>query len=443
MMPLKYWKLLLVAIGILAMSTVAWGWAEQVYQDATFIPADHPAIQYNDRPVSDPISLLTKKLESGEEKLAKLPEAPGYLPDLLKKLGINPDSQVMVFSKTSFQSALISTKNPRALYFNDDTYIGYVRGSAVLEGVSNDPQQGPIFYTFDQGWEKPGFLRRDVCLQCHYSDTSSAGVPGLMVASVFPDAEGMPAFRGAQALTDDRTHFEERWGGWYVSGTHGDQRHRGNAVGHDRQHPDVLDTAGTQNLISLAKKFEPTSYLSAVSDIVALMTLEHQCRMTNLFTRVGWQERIAEHDHTDAASLQEARVQVNAGIDAIATYMLFAEAAPLLDEVRGVSTFSTTFPERGPKDSQGRTLRDFDLKTRLFKYPLSYMIYSRAFDGLPDYVREGVYKRLYEVLTGKHQSPKFAKLSAEDRRNLLEIVRETKPGLPAYWRESGPGVVGE
>ncbi|HXP87167.1 MAG TPA: hypothetical protein VN841_20720 [Bryobacteraceae bacterium] len=439
MMPLKSWKLLLVACGVLLISTVAWGWADQVYQDKTFIQSDHPAIQYSEGPLNDPITLLGKKLESGTAKLEPRPEAPGYLLGILKSLDINPDSQVMVFSKTSFQAALISPKNPRALFFNDDNYIGYVRGSDVLEGVSVDPRQGPIFYTFDQRWEKPGFLRRDVCMQCHNSDTSSNGVPGLMVASVFPDAEGMPAFRGAQALTDDRTRFEERWGGWYVSGTHGDQRHRGNAVGHDRQHPDVLDTAGTQNLISLARKFEPTSYPAAVSDIVALMTLEHQCRMTNLFIRVGWQERIAEHDHADAA----ARAQIDAGIDAIATYMLFAEAAPLLDEVQGVSTFSKTFPARGPLDTKGRTLREFDLKTRLFKYPLSYMIYSRAFDALPDYVREGVYRRLYEVLTGKDQNPKFAKLSAEDRRNVLEIVRETKRGLPAYWREPVAPVAGE
>lgn len=433
------WKLLLVALGLLLVSTVAWGWAEQAYNDATFIPPDHPAIQYNDRPLSDPITILSKKLESGEIKLQPLPEAPGYLPSVLKSLNINPDSQVMVFSKTSFQASLISPKNPRAIYFNDDTYVGYVRGSQVLEGAAIDPAQGPIFYTFDQTWDKPNFLRRDVCMQCHNSDTSTMGVPGMMVASVFPDAEGMPAFRGAQKLTDDRTPFEERWGGWYVSGTHGDSRHRGNAVGHDHQHPDVLDTAGTQNLTSLARKFDASNYLAGVSDIVALLTLEHQCRMTNLFTRVGWQERIAEHDHADA----KAKAQVDAGIDAIATYMLFAEAAPLLDEVKGVSTFSQTFPQRGPADSKGRTLREFDLKTRLFKYPLSYMIYSKAFDAMPQYVRDGVYRRLYDVLIGKDQSPKFAKLSATDRRNVLEIVRETKKGLPSYWRESAATGTGQ
>lgn len=436
MIPVKLSKILVALGALLLAATVALAWAEQKYVEASFIPSDHPAINYNDRPLHDPVTELTQKVNGGQAKLERLKDAPGYLPSLLKNLDINVDSQVLVFSKTSFQSVLISPKNPRALYFNDDTYVGYVRGSDVLEGAATDPKQGVVFFTFDQRWEKPEFLRRDVCMQCHYSDTSSMGVPGLMIASVFPDAEGMPAFRGAQLLTDDRTPFEQRYGGWYVSGTHGDMRHRGNAVGHDREHPDVLDTAGTQNLTSLARKFDGSNYLSTVSDIVALLTLEHQCRMTNLITRVGWQERIAEHDNPDPSALAAARVQVDTGIDTMVTYMLFADEAPLEDAVQGVSTFTQTFPERGPKDGQGRTLRDFDLKTRLFKYPLSYMIYSKAFEGMPDYVKQGVYRRLYDVLTGKDQSPKFAKLSADDRHNVLEIVRATKPNLPAYWREA-------
>ena len=113
-------------------------------------------------------------------------------------------------------------------------------------------------------------------------------------------------------------------------------------------------------------------------------------------------------------------------------YMLFADEAPLKAPVTGVSTFTKTFPQRGPRDKQGRSLRDFDLKTRLFRYPLSYMIYSAAFDALPDMARERVYRRIFDVLTGKDQSKTFARLSAENRRAALEILRETKPNVPAY-----------
>jgi hypothetical protein len=143
--------------------------------------------------------------------------------------------------------------------------------------------------------------------------------------------------------------------------------------------------------------------------------------------RVGWDARIAAQEgKTDEA----AQTKLNGEIDEMVVYMLFADETKLFEPIQGVSTFTKTFPERGPRDHQGRSLRDFDLQTRMFKYPLSYMIYSAAFDGMPDKVRAGVYQRLYEVLTGKDQSPQFARLSADDRKAILQIVRETKPNLP-------------
>jgi hypothetical protein len=180
--------------------------------------------------------------------------------------------------------------------------------------------------------------------------------------------------------------------------------------------------------------FDTSKYLAPTSDIVALMTLEHQTRMTNLMTRVGWDARIALHDAANGKEPDNAVwKQLGPEIEEMVGYMLFTDEAPLGAPVAGVSSFSKTFPQRGPVDRAGRSLRDFDLRTRLFRYPLSYMIYSAAFGGLPDLVRERVYRRLYDVLTGKDQSKKFARLSVEDRRAVLEIVRQTKPGLPAYW----------
>jgi hypothetical protein len=203
----------------------------------------------------------------------------------------------------------------------------------------------------------------------------------------------------------------------------------------------LLETQGTQNLTSLAKKFDTSRYLAPTSDIVALMTLEHQTRMTNLMTRIGWDTRIAEHDGKldTASSGQSLRDRIDGEIEDMVTYLLFADEKPLTEPVQGVSTFAKTFPARGPRDHQGRSLRDFDLQTRLFKYPLSYMIYSPAFDAMPDYVRERVYQRLYDVLTGKDQSKTYALLSTSDRHGVLEILRDTKPNLPAYWtRTSAP-----
>jgi hypothetical protein len=119
--------------------------------------------------------------------------------------------------------------------------------------------------------------------------------------------------------------------------------------------------------------------------------------------------------------------------------MLFVGEAPLREPVQGVSSFTATFPQRGPRDRYGRSLRDFDLQRRLFRYPLSYMIYSEIFDAMPATARERVYQRLFDVLSGKDRNPKFAHLSDSDRNAILEIIRDTKTGIPDYWSPSGSG----
>ena len=163
--------------------------------------------------------------------------------------------------------------------------------------------------------------------------------------------------------------------------------HLGNAIAPDPENPKQLDTSDSHNLTSLAGKVNLAGYAAQTSDVVALMVLEHQTRMTNLIIRTAWETRVAQHD----GKMAEAETRLNTDIDELVAYMLFAEETPLKDPVEGVSTFTKTFPQRGPRDKQGRSLRDFDLKTRMFRYPLSYMIYSEAFDGMPDWTRDRVY----------------------------------------------------
>ena len=420
---------LLGALGLAAAGTAG-------IDITTWVRLDNPAIRYYDEPANDAVAKLGRQIEAGEVKLDYTPGRMGYLPSLLKHLNVNIDSQVLVFSKTSFQAVRISPAAPRAIFFNDTVTVGSVQGGEVYELAALDPKQGIMFYTFDmRQTPKPVFDRRDVCMQCHQGPATE-GVPGIIVASVFPGGDGTPAFRSGFVTTDHRTPFEERWGGWYVTGTHGLLRHRGNAVGHDPHRPEDLDQTGSQNLISLDRKVNVTgpTFLTNTSDIVALMTLEHQTRMTNLITRVGWDTRVAVHD----GKMPEFSKRLDDEVDELVTYMLFADEAHLHDSVEGVSTFSKTFPERGPRDHKGRSLRDFDLHTRLFRYPMSYMIYSEAFDSLPDEARERIYHRLHDVLTGADRSPKFAKLAAADRQAVLEILQDTKPNLPVWWGKQAP-----
>ena len=379
--------------------------------------------------LSDPVALLQKQIERGEVKLEYSDGGWGFLPSVLSHLGINVDSQILVFSKTSLQFTKISPKAPRAIYFNDNVSVGYVQKGNVYEFTSLDPSQGLVFYTMDaQKTEAPRFERKsNECLICH----GPSG--GLVVSSVFPSADGTPLITGAffEGI-DHRTPIEARWGGWYVSGTHGSMRHMGNAVAPDPDRPTDLEESGTQNLSSLAGKIDLSKYLTSTSDIVALMTVEHQTRMTNLINGLSRQFRLT----SDRGTLDKSKNSLERAIDQIVDYMLFVDEAPLLDPVQGISSFTRTFPQRGPRDSHGRSLRDFDLQQRLFRYPLSYMIYSEIFDAMPAPARERIYQRLFDVLSGKDRSPKFGHLSDADRSAILEIVRETKAGVPDYWSSS-------
>ena len=377
---------------------------------------------------ADPVARLIRAIADGKTTLA-YQERFGYLPSLLERLDVNADSQALVFSKTSFQQDLITPQRPRAVFFNDTVTVGSVQGGEVFELTSLDPVRGVIFYTLGaRPSDKARFERREAeCIKCH--GPVSAFLPGLMVASTYPRPDGTPAYTGSLfKSTDHRTPFSERWGGWYVTGTHGSQTHIGNAVAPDPSKPFDLETKGTQNLTSLEGKIDTSKYLVPSSDIVALMTLEHQTQMTNLITSLTGRMRFIG-SRGDVKGVKP----LDAAIDEIVEYMLFVDEARLTEPVKGTSTFTETFPKRGPRDKKGRSLRDFDLKTRLFRYPLSYMIYSEAFDGIPAEARDRVYRKLYAVLTGKDTSPKFARLSSEDRRAALEIVTETKAGLPSYW----------
>ena len=418
-----------LATGAAVLILAVWAFAERL-EDTFLVPPDHPAIQYAQRPPNDPVALLDKRLRRSEVKLSTAPNGLGYLPSVLKELGVSADSQVLVFSKTSIQTDRIGPRTPRAIYFNDNVSVGFVQNSDLLEIAALDPTQGVKFYVLENS--SPANIRAQAATVCDATRARSPlAFPDCLVSSVRPVSGEPRAPHGGAFMTDQRTPFNQRWGGWYVTGTHGRQIHQGNNVNLvDPLHPGGPITEGTQNVTSLAGRFDTTRYLAPTSDIVALMTLEHQTRMTNLMIRIGWDARIALHDRKMDGATQAL---INSEIEQMVTYMLFADEEPLAAPVQGVSTFTQTFPQRGPRDHQGRGLRDFDLKTRLFRYPLSYMIYSAAFDGMPQIVRERVYQRLFDILTGKDQSPAFARRSAEDRAAILEIVRETKRDLPVYW----------
>jgi hypothetical protein len=393
-----------------------------------FVPLrDDPAIEYATRPTHDPISILNDEIDAGRARL-KFDGEQGYLRSVLETLKIPIESQMAVFSKTSVQARLINSQNPRTLFFNDSVVVGWVRGG-FIEVASESPQQGIIFYSLPQERrEQPRFERKNDCLTCHDS-YDALGVPGMLVRSNFIGPNAMTLRTLGSYNTDHRSPLEQRWGGWYVTGKGGSIRHMGNAIVTDVNLPELAVGPETLNLDSLRGKFDTSAYLSPYSDIVALMVFEHQMHVMNLFTRLGWQARYA----------QSARGVVGQNLrnttDDLVDYMLFIDEAPLANAIRGTSGFAEKFSAEGPHDSRGRSFRQLDLERRLLRYPCSYMIYSEAFDALPTEARQAVYDRMWQILSGKDKSPKYARLSLADRLAVVEILRETKKNLPNYFNQ--------
>jgi hypothetical protein len=386
-------------------------------------------IRYQSTPPNDLIARLQRRLDQGEAKLG-FEEPHGYLLSVLQQLNVPLSSQTLAFSKTSSQQHLISPATPRALYFNDSVYVGWVKGGDVMELAAVDPSQGTMFYTLDQRpAAQPKFVRREECLQCHASP-KTIGVPGLLLRSVFPLADGSPLLLADSFATDHSSPLKQRWGGWYVTGTHGNQRHMGNVWVEDKDHPDRLDPERGANVTSLQARFDVSAYAAAHSDLVALMILAHQTHLHNLISRVNWETRIALNQNTGSDSTRD---RIHNAAEILLRSMLFTDEARLEAPLRGTSDFAREFATAGPKDRAGRSLRDLDLNRRMFRYPCSFLIYSEAFAALPKPALDYFYRRLWEVLTGKDQDEAFATLSQSDREAILSILRQTKADLPSYW----------
>jgi hypothetical protein len=429
-MPIKPWMQLIVLT-----LTCATAIAQEEY--------DREPIRYSASQPDNLVSQLDQQLASGSTKL-QFDDDRGYLQAVLQALSVPQSSQVLVFSKTSLQRQRITPKTPRAVYFSDDVYVGYCQRGDVLEISAVDPQLGTVFYTLDQQrTETPRFKRQgDSCLICH-SSGNTQNVPGHVIRSLFTDRSGQPILSEGSHRVDHTTPFEQRWGGWYVTGTHGGQKHMGNVTHNPRDIKELEPASGGQNITDLQPLFRASHYLTPHSDLVALMVLEHQAQTHNYITRASFTVREAlyyqQNLNRDLDEAPDHRwpstdSRIASAGNALLKYLLFCEEAPLAEPIAGTSAFAAEFAALGPRDSKGRSLRDLDCQRRLFKYPCSYLIYSKSFDALHPEMRDYVLTRLLKILTGEDPDPTFAHLTPEDRQAILEILRDTKPNLPEAWR---------
>jgi hypothetical protein len=394
---------------------------------------DDPAIRYSTAPLNNIVVDVNKKLQDGVIKFS-FDNRSGYLGSALEALQLPIDSQLLVFSRVSLQGKRISDQNPRALFFNDRVALGWVRGGDLLEVAAYDESEGVVFYTLEQRVDESPtpqqFKRSFICLGCHVTG-NTLGVPGLLM---FSTTRPEPTqFTGLPRHVDQSDALSKRFGGWFVTGSTGSVRHMGNDVA-------ALDGRPTRELTSVDGLFDSEGYRTLTSDIAAHLVLTHQAGMTNLLTRAGWEARAADpSQHPPFTSTPEQQASIAAVMNGVASevvdYLLFVDEARFTEPVRGGSGFAERFSSGGPRDKQGRSLYELDLRRRLLKYPCSFLIYSPAFDALPPLAKDAIYRRMWEVLSGQEQDPRYrTALSLADRRAIVEILRDTKKDLPPYFQ---------
>ena len=409
---------------------------ELVVQGPLRYDTDFPALKYGGEAKHNRIARLQERLERGEVKLEFKP-GRGYLDSLLKNLAIDPSSQLLVYSKTSLQAEFIRGANPRALYFNDDTSIGWENGAPLIEVMTVDSDLGIVFYAFPNRAEGAQRFDREGgrCLNCHDRyGMMGGGTPIFVETSTLSDVNGLILKPDDIVAVDDRTPIAQRWAGWYVTGRSGKQTHLGNIQAHNVGDLAKLDQVKRANLDTLDSLFDTHPYITDKSDIVALLVLEHESTVYNLITRLRFKLSTIPEQEAERTPQQTRMIQ---GLsEKLVQSLVFIGAAPLGDAVNGSSGFDSWFQAQGPRDSNGHSLRELDLRNRVFKYPLSFLIYSAAFDGLPQPTRAYVYQRLNAVLSGQDVSRVYAGLPAAEKKTALEILRATKLEFSASLSQS-------
>ncbi len=405
---------------------------------ALIYDTDYPFIDYSGKATHNDVSRLEAELASGKVKLQFRPPR-GYLDSLLKALKISPTSQTLVFSKTSLQTQIISPASPRAIYFNDDTYVAWIRDTPQIEINTMDSALGTVFYTLNERSDTPPHLERESlrCLSCH--DTFSlqgGGVPNFLFLSAYKIERGDVLTNTVASKTFDATPLADRWGGWYVTGKFGGLLHLGNLIPPPSNQPIPLARVSRADVPNLDAFFDTQAYLTDKSDVVAVLVFEHQVDVHNLIIHANYKSRMLLERESPGSSTKGltwrqlppvTQRRFAALLEPLVRGMLFVGAAKFPTHVRGNSGYTKWFESQGPFDSRGRSLRDFDLDTRLFKYPLSFLIYSKGFDYLVPSAKQYLYNRLIQILTDRDTSPVFSSLSASERQAILEILEATKP----------------
>jgi hypothetical protein len=396
--------------------------------DIEFPHFKEPPHEYLKRTPTDRFTKLKADIETGKVRLDHT-NPKTYLVSLLQTLGISRFTQTLVFSTTSLQLSRISPENPRAIYFNEDIYVGWVPGGKI-EVIGIDPQWGAITYIFEIPRPKsppPLIQRATRCMNCHASG-DIGGAPGLLISSVVPGPGGgsLDAFR--QGKSGHEVPFHERFGGWHVTGKHGITKHWGNVTG-------TLSPAGLKTIPNKAgQRFPLDRYPVPTSDILAHLLFEHQVGFVNRVVSATYRTRAVLAGAVSSLGDSDAPTFLDREANSLVRYLLFADEAKFpAAGVDGDPLLLRDFSKNRRQNKMGFSLKDLDLPTRVFRFRCSYMIYSDSFTGLPQELKTRVFHQLKQALSIETNSTDFAYLPNSEKRTILSILRETLLGLPKDW----------
>ncbi|MEK0445152.1 MAG: hypothetical protein RLZZ399_473 [Verrucomicrobiota bacterium] len=379
-------------------------------------PSDFPEVHFRDPPHSywsrKPADAFARRTEATQNALAPaLGGSPAALQTLLETLGIPVTSQLWVYSATSLQSGLIRPANPRALYFNHELYVGFVPDGR-LEVAAIDPEMGPVFYLVESRGAAPVQVSRSTrCMNCHASQTTER-VPGLFAESVLVNTTGASLDGFRRGLVGHTLPIPERLGGWHVTGAPPSAKHLGNLLAESRPggYASFPNPPGAH--------FAPHRYPVQSSDFLAHLIHEHQIGFHNLVTLAVYHARENRENRQDV--LQKIALR-------LVRYVLFQNEAPL--PPGGITpdpAFVRDFLRGAHRTPEGASLRELDLKTRLFSKRCSYMIHTPSFAALPEDFLQPFREALEKALRIQNAPAEFDYLPADEKKAIRSILRQTR-----------------
>ena len=308
-----------------------------------------------------------RRIRQGKTKLDYRDRELAFLPSLLAELDVNVDSQLLCLEARASSGPGSVRRDTRAIYFNDDVFVGHGPHREV-EARRERSTEGVTCYTLEATRSRDREIRRR---ETEYANARSQWiVRGLVAHPVFPDAAGNPLFLPGLTPPPPITPRRSSSAGAArrLTGQLGSLRHMGNVKSSGI--PDTsteLEAGGHAESHVSSWQSDLRTYPAQTSHLIALMTFEHQLHVQPDLANRSARSRGRKKPTADGPEAE----RLNATIEETLRYMLFVEEARLPEPIVGVSRFTSTFPARGPRDSRGRSLRDFDLSQRLFRFPLS------------------------------------------------------------------------